>query len=162
MDLDALNKNFTKNFNLSAPLTLSLLSHPPDTTRFDFDKNPTDEIGASWTPICWGTLLGGVSPRRHIRTALSAPQEKTVDPSDEKHVSSTGDCLSWLTWALGWAWTGCWCLLGWPGLPRHEHPSPNWTIPKNLLPGTSSKKIFHRFRLAERCNPAGQLTWAFR
>jgi hypothetical protein len=50
--------------------------------------------------------LGGVSPNRHIRTALSAPQEKTVDPSAEKQVSNTGLLLSWLTWALGWTWTG--------------------------------------------------------
>ena len=62
--------------------------------------------GASWTPICCATPLGGVSPNRHIRTALSAPQEKTVDPSAEKQVSKTGLLLSWLTWALGWAWTG--------------------------------------------------------
>jgi hypothetical protein len=96
----------------NSQLTFSLLSHPPDTTRLEALKNPTDRIGASWTPICWCTPLGGDSPSRHIRTALSAPHEKTVDPSAEKQVSSAGDLFSWLTCALGWAWTGAFEFAG--------------------------------------------------
>ena len=102
------NRKSNKEVMPSCKPTFSLLSHPPETTRFEELRNPTDLTGLSWTPICWATLLGGVSPSRHIRTALSAPAEKTVEPSAEKHVSMTGILFSWLTWALGWAatWLG--------------------------------------------------------
>jgi len=60
-------------------------------------RNPTDLMGWSCDPICWGTLLGGVWPSCHIRTALSAPTENTVFPSGDIQQSRTGALPSWLT-----------------------------------------------------------------
>lgn len=59
--------------------------------------NPTDLMGWSCDPICWGTLLGGAWPSCHMRTALSAPTENTVLPSGDRQQSRTGALPSWLT-----------------------------------------------------------------
>lgn len=42
-------------------------------------------------------LLGGVWPSCHMRTALSAPTEKTVVPSGDMQQSKTGALFAWLT-----------------------------------------------------------------
>ncbi len=70
-------------------------------TLVDF-KNATDLTGAAWAPICCGTALGVVRGwlRFHIRTALSAPPEKIVLPSEENVEQSAGELFSWFAFVV--------------------------------------------------------------